>query len=254
MNFSNPILAIAVTLAIAALAPSAKADWELTTDAGTPDTPDVATAACYIQIPPDSGGGSFLNSYAYAYAQSSGVYASGSGSADDSTVNCDVRVQNNATAYKLIALTFTPDEPGQAGWACVEVEVKAEAEVTLRNANTAAVAVGYSLVSSNLCNQVTAKLVESAAETSSSLLANISVPIQGFKVSFPVTVSTGTGDFPDSDASATAGQMCTNFVTVNHKCRSRMEFYADEVIWRAECKGWMWAESESWLALSVCPE
>ena len=165
-----------VVASLALLCSPAAADWVKVTNKYKGATPPPQTDACW-------------NSSAVAWAWSVGTSAGGGGSATDDTPFCDVRVQNNATGWYLESWVFMPESDGSQGWAKVWGEVHADASVTLVTSNTGAVAVGYALAKSNLFDQVTAELNESAAETSSSILGEISLEIEGFGASIPVKAS-----------------------------------------------------------------
>lgn len=189
--------------------------------------------------------------YAIANASSVGISAAGSGYAWDASLLCDVRVQQNATDYFLEVWKYKPCEE-EEGWAGLTAEVEATGFVDLRTSNTGAVAVGYALASSNMFDQVTAELTESAAETSTSIIGEVSLEIDGFGVAVPVTVSTGTGHYPDHDIDGDTAEDCLNYVKLKRKSRAQMEFYADDGFWVAECNGAMSATATGSISLSTC--
>lgn len=233
---------IASAILVSGLAADASAGWAMTSNTALPSYPPAQTDSCWM-------------SSATADAASSGWVAAGSGDAYDDTPLCDVRVQNNATGVVQWGFTYTAKEgEPKEGWAKASADVRANGSVTLHSSNTAAVAVGYALVSSNLFGQVTAELTKSAGETSTSLLGELSLEIEGVGASVPVTVSTGTGTYPDQDVDTDTGQDCTNFVKLKAKSRSEMEFYADEGWLVARCDGWMVARASAKVTLGVCPD
>lgn len=240
-----PALSLALTsvVAVTALAPDATAGWSLTTDVSTPDYPSPDWDSC-------------ISSWAQALAISNGPTAIGSGYAWDNTIFCDVRVQKIATGVLLRGWTYTPveGEPLE-GWARVTGEVTASGEVRLRTSNSAAAAIGYALVESNMFSQVTAKLTKSAAETSSSGLGLVQLAIPGLgSATIPVTVSTGTGTYPDSDNDANVGEGCVNFLKLKYQSRAEMELFADEgVFYQAYCSGEMDAMATASIIMIACP-
>lgn len=233
---------IATTILLSGLAANASAGWTMTTNTNLPSFPAAQTDSCLL-------------SAASASAGSSGWAATGSGYAYDDTPFCDVRVQNNATGVAQRAWSYKAEEgEPKKGWAKASGTVKADGSVTLHTSNSGAVAVGYSLVSSNMFSQVTAELTKSAGETETSIIGELSLEIEGFGATVPITVSTGTGTRPDEDKDIDTGQGCTNFVKIKAKSRAEMEFYADEGSLVAQCDGWMVATASASVGLGVCSE
>ncbi len=224
------------------LEPDKGVGWSLTTDEAFPDFPPEQTDWCV------------WFSSANAKAQSNGYAASGSGKAYDATLGCDVRVQNAATGVRLLAWTYCGNECFPKGWGKVKASAKANGVVNLHTSNSAAVAVGYAVVASNLCGPVNAVIEKSAAETTSGTLGDIEFKIEDVGVTIPVKVSTGTGVYPDSDKDADVGEECTNFVKVKYKSKAYVEFYADEFVFDGSCDGNMSASGSASVTLGICEE
>lgn len=240
-----PKISLAAALTAVLAAPSV-AGWSKTTNQYAPSFPAAQADSC---VNPIFG---YVLGAANANTWSTGAAAHGDGFAWDVSLGCDVRVQNVATGFYLEAWTYTGEDEG---WASTSGTVTATGVVKLLNADCAAAAIGYGQVTSSLFDLCAAKLDESAGETTSTGLGELSLEIEGVGGSVPVTVSTGEGTYPDNDQDADVGQDCVDFVKVKRKSRAQIEMYANsniDII--GECNGSMDATAAVSVSLGVCPK
>jgi hypothetical protein len=189
-------------------------------------------------------------------ASSNGDHCEAHGLARD-VVAGGLRLSQTANAYGVhfCEWNYIPTEEEPLGEVEIQQSAGVDGAVTLTNQHCAGAALGYAEASSNVLMTSLAVLDDSAAETISGGLGNVSAAYTGIS-GYSANVSVGNGTFGDTDFASDANAVCINYVFVQHRSRAFVRVSALRSSGSAgttEADADMTGDCVTWLYLGVCP-
>jgi hypothetical protein len=217
--------------------------WKMTGQFYSPQTDVAPTYTCWNGTAQSS-----------AKAIATGHASSGYGLAWDYDIACEAEVRTAAaTGIYTVAYKNGCDGPG-------DIEFFGQAAITgtanLVDDDCAGAALGYQQIKSNVLDApIDAVLDQSAGETRSGTLGDITAAHKGIEVSVPITYGLGEGQYTDNDQDARFAYKCDNFFEYEKKSRAYIKVWANSGFWdlvaKVECT--MSGSASVQAVLGTCP-
>lgn len=227
-------------------------DWEML-DETVVDPPLDKDQKRVVDI---GGSGAFSQGLALVNARPEKVH--GVGHAHDLLVGPDILVNAKATALRRQTWRDNSSTEGRATVKSAVGDIKGEAR--LKDADSAAMATGYHEFTTNIGVELLVKLDGAAGETVAEKLGDLKLEYKdlGLTIEIPITVSKGTGRYPDQEANSTAGEKCTDFFTFQNRSAGHIRCFADGGLFTspfsgASCTADLNGKMKSKMVLDCCP-